>query len=929
MKSRILKILSFNEIPRPKTSSLIFRYAVFTPQEMMKEVLFQPVERRLETLRRAFNIEDYSIVSNNASIFLGRLENESRILKELSGDVSEKRSFLKTEQDRVADDRKALARISEDFAALKKKRQQTSVDIEALQAKKELVLNLRSEIPGVKEALDEKIAALEENGERCKRLAEELSDIEAAEKLLITLGPLHEEYIAVKTSLEKLEPSITEIQRLDTTKGQLVIAIEKEKNHLENAIQELQSELETDREAIQKEKVLCERLAGGLSEIEGAEKLLSTLGPLHEEYIAVKAKVDQLDPKIGEIQQLASKKSQLLIAIEKEKNHLENAIQELQSELETDRESLRKEKSVVSEIAELVETEKCLIRETDELPSVSEMLISLRQECSAAKQDTKNEKDLVKELKDELRDLKKIGIGAPCPKCKQELTMEHYSKVEQDYLNKINGYEQKISDLSSRIEVIDAKIKESVAKENVIKASEKELNKLREEIAKLRQKEETLKQDEEKIDRKVRHLQESQKLLSQEAYAKKEREQFLQTITKLDEFAPVEKEYGTLKAQLKALEKAKVEEQHLKVTQKLGKLRAEQAKLKQKEENLKQFQEKLVKKQGLLEEKQKLQSKEGYATKEREQLTQAIKRLEKLAPLGKEYDETKARLKVLEKMKVEEQHVAATQKLSKKGEVSTELEEKRKKAGMLNDEIRTKKELIEQKQREYDQEKPILLKVQDLEGKREKLEIELQDKNGELVGKKKDIQRSEEEIKRISGDIQTKVAQLLKLAELNQYQTWLSELFIPAIKVIETNVMASINNEFNLLFQKWLGHLLEAGDVAVRVDENFTPIIEQEGYEMDVDSLSGGEKTSVALAYRLALNVMVKTVCEAMQSNLLILDEPTDGFSREQLFRLRDILSELKCEQVIIVSHENELESFVDKIYRVTKENGESKISAA
>ena len=114
----------------------------------------------------------------------------------------------------------------------------------------------------------------------------------------------------------------------------------------------------------------------------------------------------------------------------------------------------------------------------------------------------------------------------------------------------------------------------------------------------------------------------------------------------------------------------------------------------------------------------------------------------------------------------------------------------------------------------------------------------------------------------------------------------------------------------------------------MRVDENFTPTIEQDGYEMDVESLSGGEKTSVALAYRLALNVMVKKVCEAMHSNLLILDEPTDGFSREQLFRLRDILKELNCEQVIAVSHESELESFVDKIFRITKEAGESKISS-
>ena len=59
------------------------------------------------------------------------------------------------------------------------------------------------------------------------------------------------------------------------------------------------------------------------------------------------------------------------------------------------------------------------------------------------------------------------------------------------------------------------------------------------------------------------------------------------------------------------------------------------------------------------------------------------------------------------------------------------------------------------------------------------------------------------------------------------------------------------------------------------------------------------------------------------------LDEPTDGFSHEQMFRLRGILKELNCEQVITVSHETELESFVDKIYKITKENGESKITVA
>ena len=122
------------------------------------------------------------------------------------------------------------------------------------------------------------------------------------------------------------------------------------------------------------------------------------------------------------------------------------------------------------------------------------------------------------------------------------------------------------------------------------------------------------------------------------------------------------------------------------------------------------------------------------------------------------------------------------------------------------------------------------------------------------------------------------------------------------------------------MFVKWFKTLLESEDIEGYIDEDFTPIIDQSGYELEIASLSGGEKTSVALAYRLALNTIVKQVTDTMKNNLLILDEPTDGFSREQLFRMRDILHDLNCEQVIMVSHEKELESVADYVYQVNKE---------
>ena len=139
------------------------------------------------------------------------------------------------------------------------------------------------------------------------------------------------------------------------------------------------------------------------------------------------------------------------------------------------------------------------------------------------------------------------------------------------------------------------------------------------------------------------------------------------------------------------------------------------------------------------------------------------------------------------------------------------------------------------------------------------------------------------------------------------------------------NLKTGINERFNLLFQDWFSELMEVADISVRIDESFTPMVEQDGYEIDASSLSGGERTSLALAYRLALNTMVKQQSTS-EGGLLILDEPTDGFSSAQLLRLRDVLQETGCEQVIMVSHEKELESFVDNIYEVSRAEGESAV---
>ncbi len=72
MKEKILGILNFREPTDPKSKSLIFQYAIYTPQEEMKQVIALRPDLRLQILRRAFGVEEYKQAMENAKELLGK-----------------------------------------------------------------------------------------------------------------------------------------------------------------------------------------------------------------------------------------------------------------------------------------------------------------------------------------------------------------------------------------------------------------------------------------------------------------------------------------------------------------------------------------------------------------------------------------------------------------------------------------------------------------------------------------------------------------------------------------------------------------------------------------------------------------------------------------------------------------------------------------
>ncbi|MDO8656967.1 MAG: hypothetical protein Q7K45_07055, partial [Nanoarchaeota archaeon] len=119
-----------------------------------------------------------------------------------------------------------------------------------------------------------------------------------------------------------------------------------------------------------------------------------------------------------------------------------------------------------------------------------------------------------------------------------------------------------------------------------------------------------------------------------------------------------------------------------------------------------------------------------------------------------------------------------------------------------------------------------------------------------------------------------------ELSRRKEMYHWLEEHFLNLTYTLEKQVMLNIHALFNQLFQEWFSILITDEGMASRIDDSFYPIIEQNGYEVAFSMLSGGEKTSAALAYRLALNRVINDVIHQIKTkDLLILDEPTDGFS--------------------------------------------------
>ncbi|MHB8395612.1 MAG: AAA family ATPase [Thermoplasmataceae archaeon] len=305
-------------------------------------------------------------------------------------------------------------------------------------------------------------------------------------------------------------------------------------------------------------------------------------------------------------------------------------------------------------------------------------------------------------------------------------------------------------------------------------------------------------------------------------------------------------------------------------------------------------------------------------------------REKKLESLSSRISEVDGELLAMEKTEKDlYTYLQATAGMSQLRESISSLEEDisdsaRKKQAMENElkEISTKLEESRSKLSGHDR---LETELREAEQKRRVLQTNLQNaiaRSSDLKGK---LSQSESYVKRYSEEL-GKLREIgKKILVIREYHAWIDTFLIRAFTEMEREVIAHERADFQNYFSQWFSKLVNDVELNASVDESFAPVINYGHFSQEISSLSGGEKTSVAIAYRLSLNTMIQAIAGG-SADLLILDEPTDGFSMEQVGRMGEILRELGLRQILIVSHEAQVESFADHIIRVEKEDGVSRI---
>jgi exonuclease SbcC len=306
-----------------------------------------------------------------------------------------------------------------------------------------------------------------------------------------------------------------------------------------------------------------------------------------------------------------------------------------------------------------------------------------------------------------------------------------------------------------------------------------------------------------------------------------------------------------------------------------------------------------------------ISKKTDVAKKEYEELSKITKSVEtEIDSLRREIDKINELKTISNELKIFR---------SKKEYLEAELLKTREEFSLVNEDIIKldfKQDELERKENELNEITKVINSLSSnlagIKGEIETRKLEISDNESKLEESKTKIKKKEE---------------LRKIVDKKERFLTLMENLRHDIRDIREYVRNRFIKEFKTLFQTRFLEIRNESDYTIDIDNNYNVKVIAGNEVLDAKTLSGGEKTSVALAYRMALSSIASMLGGMNKNESLLMDEPTSGLDKEDINALSTCITKIKdLNQIIIVTHEDTMKNIADNLITITKTSGESKV---
>jgi exonuclease SbcC len=774
------------------------------------------------------------------------------------------------------------------------------------------IAELVDKTPAEKKQLIGKLLGLDSLEIAWKNLLPFISDYEnqlsELKGKLYNSSQLHEEYQTKRLELDSLKQKGHELEEQITE------------------VNDVLKEMEENKRNMEREKEIYDSLVNSL-EVEN-----KTLAKLEDDKHNVQNNLDKIREAEEEIERLEKFVSKLDLYLDFEKSVLNiQRLKEDENEILDKLDSISKQKEIVTDKKEGYNN---YLASDEDITKLNNQKTNFEKELATMAKLENDKKDLLKHIEEERNDIEEFFS-----KSKDKLDDSGLSQDELAEIDDFNHLDEattrfleetssKIEDLSSEIITKNEDI--VVFKQN-IKASQKPLDELegidnkcpicRSDISSYKKKELSKKYQSEIDENKklISQNEENVRLLTKNKKSFEEKQEMLSELSK--NIAEYKQKFQYLQDELVRLNKIDEElEAKEYISNKLGELILVIANKKSDRETFKEDHDSYIQAKGALdalgsetEAQYKLKQVENEIDNHVTNIKLAIEQDPHLsgdisaAELKNRIDDLKQKNEEFNQLKGFIQN---------KQSFMTQLDSIKEDIGMSLNQIDITENKISASAYNQDKFEQILFNYERYERRKNTLSVDLSEIKGQ----------ARESIK-VLNDMAEKISTAQKFEqEYNDISDYINLLSHIRNLYSKNGIQKDLRNISRPMIQKYTKEFFKEFNFNysdLTIDDDYEVTVYGPEGESSMSMVSGGEKIAIALALRLGIT-------QAMANgelDTILLDEPTIHLDASRRHELINLLKEMSAlPQMIIVTHEAQLENAADNLIKVEKENGISKV---